>query len=96
MLYGAPQFWTDIQASYEWSSLSAPHLSAPQIWDISGRNVKQYPDAEQLDGVLIVRLDAPLYFANSRFIRDRLRRYKRKAEARAALAARLVTVPIAS
>ena len=51
---------------------------------MSGRNVKQYPDAEQLDGVLIVRLDAPLYFANSRFIRDRLRRYKRKAEARAA------------
>ncbi len=45
--------------------------------------MKQYPDAEQLDGIVIVRLDAPLYFANSRFIRDRLRRYKRKAEARA-------------
>ncbi len=50
---------------------------------VGGRNVKQYPDAEQLAGIVIVRLDAPLYFANSRFIRDRLRRYKRKAEASA-------------
>ncbi len=46
------------------------------------RNVKQYPDAEQVDGILIVRLDAPLYFANTRFIRERLRSYHRKAQAR--------------
>ncbi len=42
--------------------------------------MKQYPDAEQVDGILIVRLDAPLYFANTRFIRERLRIYYRRAQ----------------
>lgn len=28
------------------------------------RNVKQYPDVERYDGVLIIRIDAPMYFAS--------------------------------
>ena len=55
------------------------------VQSCSSRNVKQYPDAEQVDGILIVRLDAPLYFANTRFIRERLRSYYRKAQARSVL-----------
>ena len=34
------------------------------------RNVKQYPDAEQYPGMIICRVDAPLYFANSQYIRE--------------------------
>ena len=28
------------------------------------RNVKQYPEAQQYPGILAVRIDAPLYYAN--------------------------------
>jgi sulfate transporter 4 len=34
------------------------------------RNVKQYPDAEEYDGIIIIRFDAPLYFANSEYTRE--------------------------
>jgi sulfate transporter 4 len=34
------------------------------------RDVKQYPDAEQHRGILVCRIDAPLYFANAQFIRE--------------------------
>ena len=34
------------------------------------RNVKQYPNAEQYQGMVICRIDAPLYFANSQYIRE--------------------------
>ena len=34
------------------------------------RNVKQYDEAEQYQGVVICRIDAPLYFANTQYIRD--------------------------
>lgn len=44
------------------------------------RNVKQYPGAEQYDQVVIVRIDAPLYFANAHTARDKVRKYKRVAE----------------
>ena len=43
------------------------------------RNVKQYPAAEQYDGLVIVRIDSPLYFANAQNIRDKVRKYKRVA-----------------
>lgn len=36
------------------------------------RNVKQYPEAKQLEGILIVRVDAPIYFANVTPLRDAL------------------------
>ncbi len=35
---------------------------------------RQYPDAEQLPGVVIFRFDAPLFFANARVFRDQIRR----------------------
>lgn len=36
------------------------------------RNLKQYPEATRMDGMVVARIDAPLYFANLRPIRDRL------------------------
>ena len=41
------------------------------------RNVKQYPEARLVPGCLILRIDAPIYFANVDFIRDKLRKYER-------------------
>ena len=40
------------------------------------RNIKQYPNAERYDGLVIVRLDGPLFFANAQNIRDKVRKYK--------------------
>ncbi|KAJ7971323.1 Sulfate transporter [Quillaja saponaria] len=40
------------------------------------RNVKQYPEAYTYHGIVIVRLDAPIYFANTSYIKDRLREYE--------------------
>lgn len=44
------------------------------------RNIKQYPDAEQYDGIMLVRVDAPLYFANTQHIRDKVMKYYNRAE----------------
>lgn len=41
------------------------------------RNVKQYPEARLVPGCLILRIDAPIYFANVDFLRDKLRKYER-------------------
>lgn len=35
------------------------------------RNVQQYPEAYTYNGIVIVRIDAPIYFANISFIKDR-------------------------
>ncbi|GAB4836529.1 Sulfate transporter 4.1, chloroplastic [Ancistrocladus abbreviatus] len=40
------------------------------------RNVKQYPEAYTYHGIVIVRVDAPIYFANISYIKDRLREYE--------------------
>ncbi|KAF3549577.1 hypothetical protein DY000_02000536 [Brassica cretica] len=40
------------------------------------RNVKQYPEAYTYNGIVIVRIDAPIYFANISYIKDRLRGYE--------------------
>ncbi len=50
-------------------------------WGGEGRNVKQYPDAKQVDGLLVVRIDAPLFFANVPKVKDDLYDYERRAEA---------------
>ena len=34
------------------------------------RNLKKYPDAEQQDGVLILRIDAQFYFGNASYLKD--------------------------
>ncbi|GAQ82256.1 protein with STAS (Sulphate Transporter and AntiSigma factor antagonist) domain [Klebsormidium nitens] len=39
------------------------------------RNVKQYPDAITHPGILIIRIDAPMYYANISYIKDKLRHY---------------------
>jgi ABC-type transporter Mla MlaB component len=39
------------------------------------RNLQQYPNAEAFPGILLYRVDAPLYFANVNYIRDQLRGY---------------------
>ena len=35
------------------------------------RNVQQYPEAYTYNGIVIVRIDAPIYFANTSYIKDR-------------------------
>ena len=47
------------------------------------RNVKQYPEAEWYDGILLVRVDAPIYFANTQHIQEKIRKYYQRAEDRA-------------
>ncbi|KAL2329633.1 hypothetical protein Fmac_017214 [Flemingia macrophylla] len=40
------------------------------------RNIKQYPESYTYNGIVIVRVDAPIYFANTSYIKDRLREYE--------------------
>ncbi|GJS46719.1 sulfate transporter 4.1, chloroplastic-like protein, partial [Tanacetum coccineum] len=44
------------------------------------RNTQQYPEAYIYNGIVIVRIDAPFYFANTSFIKDRLREYEIAAD----------------
>ncbi|TYI48971.1 hypothetical protein E1A91_D12G003100v1 [Gossypium mustelinum] len=39
------------------------------------RNVEQYPNANHAHGVLILEIDAPIYFANSSYLRERISRW---------------------
>ncbi|KAI7748550.1 hypothetical protein M8C21_008480 [Ambrosia artemisiifolia] len=40
------------------------------------RNIQQYPEAYTYNGIVIVRVDSPIYFANTSYIKDRLREYE--------------------
>lgn len=40
------------------------------------RNTQQYPEAYTYNGIVIVRIDAPMYFANTSYIKDRVRDYE--------------------
>ncbi|XP_020277052.1 probable sulfate transporter 4.2 isoform X2 [Asparagus officinalis] len=40
------------------------------------RNTLQYPEALTYNGIVVVRVDAPIYFANISYIKDRLREYE--------------------
>ena len=42
------------------------------------RNVRQYASAKQIDGMLLVRVDAPLFFANVGPVADALRVYEKQ------------------
>lgn len=44
------------------------------------RNTKQYPEAERYDGILLCRIDAPIYFANTLHIREKLNKYERRTK----------------
>ncbi|KAM0953282.1 putative SLC26A/SulP transporter, STAS domain, sulfate anion transporter, STAS domain superfamily [Dioscorea sansibarensis] len=43
------------------------------------RNTQQYPETYTYNGIVVVRIDAPIYFANISYIKDRLREYELKA-----------------
>ncbi|KAK9819516.1 hypothetical protein WJX74_003191 [Apatococcus lobatus] len=42
------------------------------------RNVKQYPEAKQIDGLLVMRIDSPIYFANVIPVREAIAKYQRR------------------
>ena len=48
------------------------------------RNVKQYPEARQVEGTLLLRIDAPLFFANVIPVKDAMWRHEQRAAAEAA------------
>ena len=54
-----------------WAPYSAVLGTAPELpgW----HDIRRYPDAEQVPGLLIVRWSAPLFFANANQFRDRIR-----------------------
>lgn len=44
------------------------------------RNIKQYKGAERYDGIVAVRIDSPLYFANTQTLRDKVFKYYDRAQ----------------
>lgn len=42
--------------------------------------MKQYPEARELEGLLLLRVDAPLYFANVNPVKDALYKYEQRAK----------------
>ncbi|KAM6563335.1 hypothetical protein CsatB_023333 [Cannabis sativa] len=46
------------------------------------RNTLQYPDARQIPGVLIIRVDSAIYFTNSNYIKHRILRWLTEEEER--------------
>lgn len=49
------------------------------------RNIKQYPSAIQDQHVAVVRVDAPIYFANVEWVRGRIDKYTERQNEDAAL-----------
>ncbi len=50
------------------------------------RNVKQYPDAERYEGVVMVRVDGPMNFASTQTVRDKIDKYCSRSGGQAAAA----------
>ncbi|GFP92332.1 sulfate transporter 3.1 [Phtheirospermum japonicum] len=50
------------------------------------RSVDQYQNARSVPGILILEIDAPIYFANSNYLRERISRWIDEEEDRLALA----------
>ncbi|KAJ4847479.1 Sulfate transporter 3.1 [Turnera subulata] len=44
------------------------------------RNAEQYPNTNNVPGVLILEIDAPIYFANSSYLRERITRWVNEEE----------------
>lgn len=44
------------------------------------RNIKQYTEAEQYNGIVMIRIDAPIYFANIQNVREKIIKYEQRAE----------------
>ena len=61
-----------------WSPYSTVLGKAP---DVPGyHDIRRYPDAEQVPGLIIVRWSAPLFFANANLFRDRIRELVKAAD----------------
>ena len=60
-------------ATFVWRS-SHPRIVEVGLVEHDGafRDITRFPDARTYDGVLIMRVDAALYFANMRFVEERL------------------------
>ncbi|NJP38954.1 SulP family inorganic anion transporter [Alkalicoccus luteus] len=60
-------------AVFIWSS-AYPHTAELGWLEESGayRNVKRYPHAEEAEGIFMLRIDAPLYFANAAFVESKI------------------------
>jgi len=43
------------------------------------RNIKQYPNAQRYNQLIIARIDAPLYFANIQHVREKMQKYEQNA-----------------
>lgn len=56
------------------------------------RNVKQYPEAERYEGIMLCRVDAPIYFANTQYIREKLQKYEKRYEQRSSFPLKFVIV----
>ena len=57
--------------------------------DVPGwHDIRRYPDAEQVPGLLIVRWSAPLFFANANQFRDRIRELVKAVDPAAAVGPR--------
>ncbi|KAH9785754.1 Sulfate transporter 3.1 [Citrus sinensis] len=44
------------------------------------RNIEHYPNANNVTGVLILKIDAPIYFANASYLRERIARWVEEEE----------------
>ncbi|KAK9056454.1 hypothetical protein SSX86_023815 [Deinandra increscens subsp. villosa] len=44
------------------------------------RNIEQYPEANRIPGVLIVRVDSAVYFSNSNYVKERILRWLSEEE----------------
>ncbi|GLJ36225.1 hypothetical protein SUGI_0727240 [Cryptomeria japonica] len=44
------------------------------------RSIQQYPQANRIPGILVLRIDSPIYFANANYIKDRLLRWIEEEE----------------
>ncbi|KAF5482057.1 hypothetical protein F2P56_002655 [Juglans regia] len=45
------------------------------------RDIEQYPDSTNIEGILLLQLGSPIYFANSTYIRERILRWIREEQA---------------
>jgi high affinity sulfate transporter 1 len=61
-----------------WAPYSAVLGKAPSVPGY--HDIRAYPDAEQVPGILIVRWSAPLFFANANQFRDRIRELVKAAD----------------
>ncbi|KAF8402831.1 hypothetical protein HHK36_010922 [Tetracentron sinense] len=71
-------YWVGFSLAFVIHESANPHIAV--LGRLPGttiyRNIQQYPEAYTYNGIVIVRIDAPVYFANISYIKDRLREYE--------------------